>query len=155
MITDVDKSLRGHLLKHFDLLCEAKDNILFSVHHRGPPNIMEAYQDYVLQNSAVEGSYKSLSKIYDVKAEDIQRRISSAWQKSSIMMVTQGDGTPTTIDDDWRARSLAQFSTTSWNNFQFGRFNMTLSEPTVEILCMREVIVCFGIDQLDFLEDDK
>ena len=128
---------------------------MFSLWPPVPTRNKGVEEDYGLGKSVT--SY-TLSVIHGFRVEFIQNSIFSAWKKSSIVVRRAGQQTPTRtkVDKDWHTKSLAHFCTASQGKeFGFGHFDMTMSEPKVEILCERDLIMYFNITKLSFLDDDE
>ena len=138
-----------YLAEYFDLLHDAGNHVLFSLPQFGP-GCAPMHADYTLYGL----SRPFLRDIHGITAEQINFGITSAWQKS-FMLVQDGSLPTTGISADWRARSLAQFSTASWGRDTYGHFNLTLLPPDINILCTKEIVVSFYIKELNFLDSNE
>ena len=138
-----------YLAEYFNLLHDAGNHVLFSLPQFGPGGT-PMHADYTLYGM----SRPFLRDIHGITVEQINLGVCSAWQKSSILV--QDSGLPKTgVSTDWRARSLAQFSTALWGRKTYGHFSMTMLPPVVKILCTREIVMCFHIKELNFLDENE
>lgn len=139
--------LAQRLTEYLELLHNAGHHVLFSLPQfdpRGAPmNI-----DY----SLMETTHIGVSDIHGITVQQINTYMSSLWLKSAMLAHGGGLQMPG-LDVDWRAFSLAEFSTLSYGYGTYGQFRMTMGPPTVEILCTKEVVVYFSIDEIEFFND--
>lgn len=87
--------------------------------------------------------------IHGITVGQINAHLSSTWLKSAILALGGKK-----VATDWRKHSLAEFSSSSYSERSYGHFKMKFGPPRVEILCAREVIVYFNIEELDFFKSD-
>ena len=140
-----------YLVEYFDLLHDAGNHVLFSLPQFGPSGT-PMQVDHALYWHGQSKPF--LREIRGITSEQINLGISSAWKKSS-MLVRDSGLSMAGIGADWRARSLAQFSTASWGRDTYGHFNMTMLPPDVNILCTKEIVVSFNIKELNFLDSNE
>ncbi|KAH9933125.1 uncharacterized protein BXZ73DRAFT_101094 [Epithele typhae] len=83
--------------------------------------------------------------IRGISVDQINTYLTSIWLKSSMLSYRGINGDKV----NWPLRLLAQFNTRSYGQGTYGRFRMGLEPPTVEIVCDKELIIYFNIDELD------
>ena len=99
------------------------------------------------------GTGKHMIKdIYGITAQDINTYLSSVWLKSSILAHTENTQT-VGVDVDQRMLSLAQITTVVQGHEVYSHFRLKMTQPKVEILCAREVIVYFNIRKAELLNE--
>ncbi|EIW59593.1 uncharacterized protein TRAVEDRAFT_121066 [Trametes versicolor FP-101664 SS1] len=136
-------SLLRYLNQYLDLLYSAGNHVLFSLPHFGQD---VAPMEVSFSLMAISAQYEWLATIYGVTVEHINAHMSSLWLKSA-MLAYGGVASSTT---DWRPRCLAEFSRKEGGDF----FHIKFGAPHVNILCSREVVITFDIDEAEFFDDD-
>ncbi len=133
-----------YLGEYFDLLHVAGHHVLFSL-----PQFDQGGIPMIIDYSLMGTSQFWVGEINGITIEQINTYMTSIWLKSAMLAQ---DGTKAGVD--WRTRCLAEFSSSSYGGGSYGRFKMKFGPPRVEILCAREVIVYFNIEELDFFKSD-
>lgn len=136
-------SLLRYLNQYLDLLYSAGNHVLFSLPHFGQDM---APMEISFSLMATSAQYEWLATIYGVTVEQINAHMSSLWLKSA-MLAYGGVASSTT---DWRPRCLAEFSRKEGGDF----FRIKFGAPHVNILCSREVMITFDIDEVEFFDDE-
>ena len=133
-----------YLGEYLDLLHVAGHHVLFSL-----PQFDQGGTPMVIDYSLMATSQFWVGDINGITVDQINTYMSSVWLKSAMLAQ---DGMKAGVD--WRTRALADFSSSSYGATSYGRFKMKFGPPRVEILCAREVIVYFNIEELDFFKSD-
>ena len=133
-----------YLGDYLDTLHAAGHHVLFSL-----PQFDQGGSPMFIDYSLMGTSQHWVGDINGVTVDQINTYMSSAWLKSAMLAQ---DGTP--AGAEWRSRSLAEFSSQSCGTSAYGRFRIKFGPPRVEILCVREVIVYFNLEELDFFRSD-
>ncbi|KAH9941697.1 uncharacterized protein BXZ73DRAFT_22216, partial [Epithele typhae] len=133
--------LTRFLAGYLRLLQEAGNHVFFSPPKFGPysPVMITDYALLDLPEAFFHNSIRGIS------VDKINTYLTSIWLKSSMLSYRGINGEKV----DWPLRLLAQFNTRSYGQGTYGRFRMGLEPPTVEIVCDKELIVYFNIDELD------
>ncbi|PIL22598.1 hypothetical protein GSI_15287 [Ganoderma sinense ZZ0214-1] len=133
-----------YLGEYLDLLHVAGHHVLFSL-----PQFDQGGTPMIIDYSLMATSQFWVGDINGITVDQINTYMSSVWLKSAMLAQ---DGMKAGVD--WRTRALADFSTSSYGAGSYGRFKMKFGPPRVEILCAKEVIVYFNIEELDFFKSD-
>ncbi|KAH9933200.1 uncharacterized protein BXZ73DRAFT_101162 [Epithele typhae] len=133
--------LTRFLAGYLQLLQEAGNHVLFSPPKFGPYSPM-MITDYALLDLSQAFFHNS---IRGISVDQINTYLTSIWLKSSMLSYRGINGEK----GNWPLRLLAQFNTRSYGQGTYGRFRMGLEPPTVEIVCDKELIMYFNIDELD------
>lgn len=139
------EALKGYLAEYLDTLHSAGNHVLFSLPEFGQ-NGIPAPIDYSLMGA----EHPFVNNIHGVTVEAINEYMHSIWLKSAMFA---GDISQV---DNWRLRSLSEYSSVAGST-QSGipiRFTVQLGAPRVDILCTKEVIVYFNIDEVRFFDSD-
>ncbi|KAI0720523.1 hypothetical protein C8T65DRAFT_633331 [Cerioporus squamosus] len=137
--------LLRYMIDYLELLHSAGNNVLFSLPRFGRHGTT-MFLDYSLMGSA----HYWVGDINGVTVEQVNSYMSSVWLKSA--MLAHGGNSQAT---DWNLRSLAEFSTSSMGlGSAIGNFRIKFGAPRVDIICPREVITHFNIDELEFFATD-
>ncbi|KAI0754908.1 hypothetical protein C8Q80DRAFT_1094717 [Daedaleopsis nitida] len=130
---------------YLEFLHSAGHHVLFSL-----PQFDQRSTPMPIDYSLMGTAQLWVGDIHGVTVEQINTYMSSVWLKSA--MLAHGGATRTSTD--WRSRCLAEFDTLSYGGDRYGKFRVKLGPPHVDILCSREVIVYFNIDELEFFKTD-
>ncbi len=136
-------SILRYLSQYLDLLHSAGNHVLFSLPQFGQ-NVSPMDVSFSLMTTSAQ--YEWLAAIYGVTVEHINAHMSSLWLKSAMLAF----GGVASSNTDWRPRCLAEFSRKEGGDF----FRIKFGAPHVNILCAREVVIKFDIDELEFFDDD-
>ena len=140
--------LLRYMGEYFDLLHNCGNHVLFSLPRFDFHGVTTTLLDYTLMGA----SHYWVGDINGVTVEQLNAYISSLWLKSALL----ANGRPSQTTD-WCSRSLAEISTSSIGpelGSAYGKFRMKFGPPRVDIICSREVIVYFNIDELEFFATD-
>ncbi|KAM5533454.1 hypothetical protein V8D89_012892 [Ganoderma adspersum] len=133
-----------YLGEYLDLLHVAGHHVLFSLSQFG-----QSGTPMVIDHSLVSKSHFWVGDINGITVGQINAHMSSIWLKSAILALGGKK-----VSTDWRKHALAEFSSSSYTERSYGHFKMKFGPPHVEILCAREVIVYFNVEELDFFKSD-
>ncbi|KAI8986088.1 hypothetical protein BD414DRAFT_416881 [Trametes punicea] len=140
--TGQDALLR-YLAQYLEILNEAGNHILFSLpqfDQRTAP--MEI--DYSLMTNTRE-DYEWQDVVAGVTVEQINAYLASLWVKSALLAHTNVANKST----DWRLRCLTEFV----HREQGSYYRLKFGAPRVTILCSKEVVIYFDINELEFFGD--
>ncbi|KAI0826877.1 hypothetical protein BC628DRAFT_226366 [Trametes gibbosa] len=132
-----------YLTQYLELIHSAGNHVLFSL-PQFDQRATQAELNYSLIGDSIE-YYDWLENINGVTFEQMNAYMSSVWLKSAMLAQEQVPSSTT----DWRPRCLAEFSRSEGKY----PFRMQLGAPTVKILCEREVVIWFDIDELHFFAE--
>ncbi|KAI0667589.1 hypothetical protein C8Q78DRAFT_981541 [Trametes maxima] len=136
-------ALLRYLQQYLDVLHQAGNHVLFSLPQFDQRNArMEI--DYSLMDLPVDFEWQET--IYGVTTEQVNAYMSSLWLKSAMLAY----GRDTGITTDWRARCYAEFSRKEADTY----FRIKFGTPRVNILCAREVVVYFDVDEVEFFDGE-
>lgn len=134
-----------YMSDYLEFLHSAGHHVLFSL-----PQFDQRATPLSIDFSLMNIAQLWVGDIHGITVEQINTYMSSVWLKSA--MLAHGGATRTSTD--WRSRCLAEFDTLSYGGGAYGKFRVKLGPPRVDILCSREVIVYFNIDELEFFKTD-
>ncbi|PIL22499.1 hypothetical protein GSI_15188 [Ganoderma sinense ZZ0214-1] len=134
-----------YLNEYLDLLHAAGHHVLFSLPQFGDQGGMPM----VIDHSLMSTSQLWIGDIHGITVNQINAYLTSIWLKSA--MLAQHD---VKAGIDWRTRCLAEFSSSSHGARSYGRFKVKFGPPRVEILCAKEVVIYFNIEELDLFKSD-
>lgn len=135
--------LLRYLTQYLELIHSAGNHVLFSL-PQFDQRAAQTEANYCLIGDSID-YYEWLENINGVTVEQMNAYMSSVWLKSAML----AQGTISASTTDWRPRCLAEFSRSEGSQ----HFYMQLGAPTVKILCEREVVIWFDIDELNFFVD--
>ncbi|EIW58208.1 uncharacterized protein TRAVEDRAFT_47374 [Trametes versicolor FP-101664 SS1] len=137
-----DSRLLRYLNQYLDLLHSAGNHVLFSLPQfgRNTPAMEIAYS-----LTATPTQDELLPSIYGVTVERINAHMSSLWLKAA--MSAYGSITSNTTDQSLCC--LAEFE----NKYEGDFFRIKFGAPSVSVLCSREVVIQFDIEELKFFAD--
>ncbi|EIW59592.1 uncharacterized protein TRAVEDRAFT_122355 [Trametes versicolor FP-101664 SS1] len=135
--------LTRFMTQYLELLHSAGNHVLFSLpqfdQRAAPGNVK-----YSLIGET-EAYYEWMESMHGVTVDQINGYMSSIWLKSAML----ARGSMTSDSTDWRPRCLAEFTRSEGDI----HFRMQLGAPMVKILCEREIVIWFDIDELEIFED--
>ncbi|KAI0356431.1 hypothetical protein OH77DRAFT_1400405 [Trametes cingulata] len=137
-------ALLRYLTQYLELLHSAGNHVLFSL-----PQFDQRSAPAELKYSLVgdsEDYYEWLDSLNGVPVQNINTYMFTVWLKSAMY----AGGGISNDSTDWRPRCLAEFSRSEGGN----PFRMQMGAPSVKILCSKEIVIWFDIDQLDFFEEE-
>ena len=138
-----------YLAEYLSVLQNCGNHVLFSLPQFDPHGTT-----MTIDFSLMETEQSMMRDIYNITVQQINTYMSSAWLKSA-MLAHSGNMQMVGVDGDWRALSLAEFSATASGIEEFGQFRLKMGPPNVEILCAKEVIVYFNIEEVEFIDDEN
>lgn len=135
--------LTKFMTQYLELLHSAGNHVLFSL----PQFDQRATAGNVKYSliGETEAYYEWMESMHGVTVDQINGYMSSIWLKSAML----ARGSMTSDSTDWRPRCLAEFTRSEGDI----HFRMQLGAPLVKILCEREIVIWFDIDELEFFED--
>ena len=132
-----------YLGQYLELLQDAGNHVLFSLPQFNQ-HVMPMEIDYSLASHPDEHLWQEF--IYDVSVDQINMYLSSLWLKSTML----AQGGIMKRDPDWRLQCLTEFV-----RKEAGRsYRLRFGAPRVNILCSKEVVVYFDIDEVHFFNDE-
>ncbi|KAH9891709.1 hypothetical protein C8Q73DRAFT_782384 [Cubamyces lactineus] len=138
------ETLIRYLGQYLEFLQEAGNHVLFSLpqfnQHSAPMEI-----DYSLASRPGEQHWQE--SIYDVSVDQINAYLSSLWLKSTML----AQGSILQEDCDWRLRCLTELVHKESGFY----YRLRFGAPRVNILCSKEVVVYFDIDELEFFDNEE
>ncbi|KAH9854755.1 hypothetical protein C2E23DRAFT_726184 [Lenzites betulinus] len=138
-------TLLRYLNQYINLLHDAGNHVLFSLPHFGRAE-NEMVISYSLMESALEIDW--LDSVYGVSVQQIDAYMSSLWLKSAMLAYGSISGDAT--EADLNERCFAEVSCHENGNF----FRIKFGAPHVKVLCSKEVVLQFDIDEVEFWEHD-
>jgi hypothetical protein len=134
------EALDFYLRKYLEYLRHAGHHVLFSLPDFDDDR-MDVLIDYSLESHTIRNMENEIDEVFGVSVEEINRYLSSKWLKS-IMDAAEGGDRKSTCLAEYRSTwtSVADHS-----NLQF---HVKFGAPRVKILCKREAILYFKIDEL-------
>ncbi|KAI0826876.1 hypothetical protein BC628DRAFT_226056 [Trametes gibbosa] len=138
-------SLLRYMNQYLNLLHDAGNHVLFSLPQFGR---VDSEIDITFSITGISMEVEWLESIYGVSVQQINSYMSSLWLKSA--MLAYGSITGDITEPDQRARCFAEFNRKESGEF----FRIKFGAPHVKILCAREVVLQFDIDELEFWEND-
>ncbi|KAI0632190.1 hypothetical protein C8Q77DRAFT_1158854 [Trametes polyzona] len=136
-------ALLRYLSQYLDLLYSAGNHVLFSLPQFGQ-NSTAMEISYSLMNISAEHEW--LASIYGVPVQQINAHMSSLWLKSAMLAY----GSVTSSPADWQARCYAEFCRKEPGSY----YRIKFGAPHVNVLCSKEVVLQFNIDELDFFSSE-
>ncbi|KAI0712230.1 hypothetical protein C8Q76DRAFT_845437 [Earliella scabrosa] len=137
--------LLKYITDYLDFLYSAGHHVLFSL-----PQFDQRAAPMPIDFSLMGTAQLWVGDIHGVTVEQINTYMSSVWLKSAML----AHGGTSRTNTDWRSRCLAEFDTLSYGAGAYGKFRVKLGPPRVDILCSREVIVYFNVDELEFFKTE-
>lgn len=135
-------SLLRYLNQYLDLLHSAGNHVLFSLPQFGR-NTTAMEIAYSLTATPTQDEW--LPSIYGVTAERINAHMSSLWLKAAMSAY----GSITSNATDPSLCCLAEFE----HKYEGDFFRIKFGAPSVSVLCSREVVIQFDIEELKFFDD--
>ncbi|KAI0335832.1 hypothetical protein GY45DRAFT_1239802 [Cubamyces sp. BRFM 1775] len=132
-----------YLEQYLDLLQDAGNHVLFSLpqfsQHTASMEI-----DFSLASCPEEHHWQDT--IYDISVDQINAYLSSLWLKSTML----AEGVLIKRDTDWRLYCLTEYVRKEAGC----SYRLRFGAPRVNILCSKEVVVYFDIDELEFFDNE-
>ncbi|KAI9058443.1 hypothetical protein FKP32DRAFT_1582073 [Trametes sanguinea] len=129
-----------YLGQYLELLHDAGNHVLYSLPHFSPRPAMDI--DFTLTGNSTALEWQE--SICGITADQFNSYLASLWLKSALLQHSK----VATKNTDWRLRVLTEFIKKEEGDFYRIRFGA----PRVDILCAKEVVMFFDVDELDFFE---
>ncbi|KAJ3003474.1 hypothetical protein NUW54_g5276 [Trametes sanguinea] len=127
-----------YILQYLKALHGAGNDVLFSLPRFGEHPAMDI--DFTLASDLSDFQWQDA--IYGITTTQINQYLASQWLKSALLSHT----TLATNVNSRELRALAQYDKLDPGSY----FRLKFGTPTVEVLCAKEVIVYFDVDEVEF-----
>ncbi|KAL7279892.1 hypothetical protein ACG7TL_006301 [Trametes sanguinea] len=139
-LPNAEETFLGYLGQYLKLLHEAGNHVLYSLPHFSPRPPMSI--DFTLIDKSTEHEWQE--SVCGITVDQFNSYLASLWLKSALLEHSK----VATKNKDWRLRSLTEFTKKEEGSFYRIRFGA----PHIDILCAKEVVMYFDLDELDFFQ---
>ncbi|GBE84865.1 predicted protein [Sparassis crispa] len=140
-VTNGRDALSFYLEKYVQFLQDAGNHVFFSL-----PDFDDDRYRLTIDYSLINSTATSLDSIHGISLRDLNDGLVSAWLKAAMIASVDEEDVV-----DWKSSSLAEFrSTVVFPEDAKTHFHISFGAPKIKLLCSREAIVTFKINEVTF-----